>query len=66
MENKIQDCSTRRNLTDAALERIEEAVKALELCEGKLTADEYKEMRRRLGHLMDTLYKVGAVLSKST
>lgn len=62
----MQNCGHRSNHTDAALEKIKEANKALELCEGKLTADEYKELRRRLGHLMDTLYKVGAVLSKST
>ena len=55
-----------RNLTDAALEKIEEAIKALELCEGELTTAGYKELRGRLGHLMDTLYKVGGTLSKST
>lgn len=50
----------------AALEKVEEAIKAVELCEGELTANGYKELRARLGHLMDALYKVGAALSKST
>jgi hypothetical protein len=49
-----------------ALERIDEAVKAVEMCEGRLTADGYKELRAKLGHLMDALYKVGGSLSKST
>jgi hypothetical protein len=62
----MQDNCNRRDCSDAALEKIEEAIRALELCEGKLTADEYKELRRRLGHLMDTLYNVGEALSKST
>jgi hypothetical protein len=66
MGNKMQDNCYDGNRTDAALEKIEEAVNALELCEGKLTADEYKELRRRLGHLMDTLYRVGEALAKST
>jgi len=56
----------RRNLADRALDKIEEAIKAVELCEGKLTSDGYKELRGRLGHLMDTLYKVGGALSRST
>jgi len=50
----------------AALEKIEEAIEALELCKGELTAQGYIQLRARLGHLMDTLYKVGEVLSKST
>lgn len=50
----------------AALRKIEEAIQAVELCEGELTADGYKELRARLGHLMDALYKVGHVLSKAT
>ena len=62
----MQNECRRHNHTDGALEKIEEAIEALELCEGRLSADDYKELRRRLGHLMDTLYKVGAVLSKST
>lgn len=51
---------------DNALEKIEKAVEALELCQGKLTPGGYKVLRRRLGHLMDTLFKVGDTLSKST
>ncbi len=50
----------------AALEKIEQAIKAVEFCEGELTADGYKELRARLGHLMDALYKVGGALSKAT
>ena len=49
-----------------ALGKIEEAIRAVELCEGELTADGYKELRARLGHLMDALYKVGEALSKAT
>ena len=49
-----------------ALEKIEEAIKAIELCAGELTADGYRELRARLGHLMDTLYIVGEALSKFT
>lgn len=48
-----------------ALERINEAIQAVESCEGKLTPDGYKELRARLGHLMDSLYKVGGALSKA-
>jgi len=51
---------------DGALEKIEKAIEALEACQGKLTSDGYKALRRRLGHLMDTLFKVGDTLSKST
>ena len=50
----------------AALEKIEEAIQAVELCERDLTADGYRELRARLGHLMDALYKVGGSLSKAT
>ena len=56
----------RRKRTDVALDKIEEAIKAVELCEGELTPAEYKELRGRLGHLMDTLFKVGGELSDST
>ena len=49
-----------------ALEKIEEAIRAVELCEGALTAEGYVKLRARLGHLMDALYKVGAALSKAT
>ena len=49
-----------------ALEKIEEAIQAVELCEGALTADGYVKLRARLGHLMDALYKVGSALSKAT
>ena len=66
MENKMPSNCHSRNRTDAALEKIEEAIKAVESCEGELTADGYKELRRRLGYLMDILFKVGATLSKST
>ena len=50
----------------AALQKVEEAIQAVELCEGELTADGYRELRARLGHLMDALYKVGGSLSKAT
>ena len=62
MKNKCHS----RNLAEAALVKIEEALKAVQLCEGQLTAEEYKELRGRLGHLMDTLYRVGGSLAKST
>jgi hypothetical protein len=51
---------------NVALERIEKTIEALEACQGKLTSEGYKALRRRLGHLMDTLFKVGDCLSKST
>ncbi len=66
MEKKMRSKGHPRNLADAALEKIEEAIKAVELCQRELTADGYKQLRARLGHLMDTLYKIGGPLSKST
>ncbi len=65
-DKKMPDKCRRPDRTEAALEKIEEAIKALELCHGELTADKYKQLRARLGHLMDTLYGVGEALSKST
>ena len=62
MESKLH----RPNVIHAALQKIEDTIKAVELCEAELTADGYKELRGRLGHLMDTLYKIGGTLSKST
>ncbi|MDY6838029.1 MAG: hypothetical protein SWH78_08650 [Thermodesulfobacteriota bacterium] len=49
-----------------ALEKIEAAIRALRACDGELSAEGYVELRRRIGHLMDTLFRVGEVLSKST
>jgi len=66
MEKKMRSKRHQRSPTDAALEKIEEAIEAVEFCEGKLTADGYKELRGRLGHLMDALYKAGGALTKST
>jgi hypothetical protein len=66
METKMRSKDHPRSLTDMALEKIEETIKALELCQWELTADGYKHLRARLGHLMDTLYKIGGSLSKST
>ncbi len=66
MGKKVRSKCRGRNLADAALVQIEETIKAVELCGGKLTADEYRKIRGRLGHLMDTLYRVGEELSKST
>ena len=66
MVKKMQSTGSSLNPADAALEKIEEALKAVQLCEGKLTADGYKELRGRLGHLMDALYRVGGSLAKST
>ena len=60
------DHGTCDNAIDEALEKIENAIEALEACQGKLTTDGYKALRRRLGHLMDTLFKVGENLSKVT
>ena len=66
MEKKRESTYQECNAVDAALEKIEESIKAVELCKRELTADAYKKLRARLGHLMDTLYKVGGPLSKST
>ena len=45
---------------------VEEAINAVEQCGGVLTAEGYTELRKRIGHLMDALYKVGEQLSKAT
>ena len=50
----------------AALEKVDEAIRAVEGCDGALTAEGYVELRKRLGQLMDALYKVGGRLSKAT
>lgn len=60
------DYGTCDDAVDEALKKIENAIEALEACRGKLTSDGYKALRRRLGHLMDTLFKVGETLSKVT
>ncbi len=52
--------------TNRALEKIEQAIRAVELCEQELTPAGYKELRGRLGDLMDTLYRVGGSVSEST
>jgi len=62
----IEDKFPRQGSQITALERISEAIQAVESCEGELTPDGYKELRARLGHLMDALYKVGGSLSKAT
>lgn len=62
----IEDGSRKAGNQITALERIDEAIQAVESCEGDLTPDSYKELRVRLGHLMDALYKVGRSLSKAT
>ena len=64
--NMIEDGSPRKGNQITALERISKAIQAVESCEGELTPDGYKELRARLGHLMDALYKVGGSLSKAT
>ncbi|MBW2020773.1 MAG: hypothetical protein JRI58_11640 [Deltaproteobacteria bacterium] len=66
MEKEMPRKCHQRNLTDAALNKLEEAIKAVESCDGALTPDGYKALRARLGHLMDALYRVGGSLSKST
>jgi hypothetical protein len=58
--------SEKRGSQITALEKVGEAIQAVEACEGELTPDGYKELRARLGHLMDALYKVGGSLSKAT
>ena len=63
---RTQAKSHREDPVRRALEKIEKAIDAVERCEGKLTTDGYKAMRKRLGHLMDTLYRVGDALSRST
>ncbi|MBW2171196.1 MAG: hypothetical protein JRF69_04315 [Deltaproteobacteria bacterium] len=62
----IEDRSRKQVNQTTALEKISEAIQAVESCEGELTPEGYKELRARLGHLMDALYKVGGSLSKST
>jgi hypothetical protein len=64
-KNKNADSSQPKSQT-SALERIGEAIRAVEACEGELTTDGYRELRARLGHLMDALYKVGGSLSSAT
>ena len=64
-KNRNADSSQPKNQT-TALERIVEAIRAVESCEGELTPDGYKELRAQLGHLMDALYRVGGSLSKAT
>jgi hypothetical protein len=64
--NIIEDGCRKTGNQAAALERINEAIQAVESCEGELTPDGYKELRAHLGHLMDALYKVGGSLSKAT
>lgn len=49
-----------------ALAQIDRSVSALEACKDDLTPEGYKALRIRLGHLMDTLYRIGEELSKST
>lgn len=66
MKKKMESKPHQHSLVDAALEKTEETIKAVESCEGKLTADGYKKLRGRLGHLMDALYKVAGSLTKST
>jgi hypothetical protein len=66
MGKKVRSKCPGGSFADAALEQIEETIKAVKLCEGELTADEYRKIRGRLGHLMDMLYKAGGALSKST
>jgi hypothetical protein len=62
----MKDRSRKPENQTNAVERINEAIQAVESCEGKLTPDGYKELRACLGHLMDALYKVGGSLSKAT
>ena len=64
--NKHPESGQNRDPVEAALVQIDLCVTALESCRGKLTAEGYKALRVRLGHLMDTLYMVGTELSKST
>jgi hypothetical protein len=64
--NTTEDGSRNQGNQTTALERISEAIQAVEACEGELTPDGYKELRARLGHLMDALFKVGGSLSKTT
>lgn len=62
----IEDGFRKQGNQITALEKISEAIQAVESCEGELTPDGYKELRARLGHLMDALYRVGGSLSKAT
>jgi len=63
---KSQEKPNKNNLVDTALEKIDHCVTAVESCEGELTKDGYSKLRAQLGHLMDTLYRVGGKLSEST
>ena len=66
MDERGNTGSGRSQQETVAFEKVEEAIQALERCKGELTPEGYVQLRTRLGHLMDTLYKVGEVLSKST
>ncbi|MDY6989030.1 MAG: hypothetical protein SWQ30_13355 [Thermodesulfobacteriota bacterium] len=66
MDQKEDGCLTGSAKQGQALEKIEAAIEALRACNGELSAEGYVQLRRRIGHLMDTLFKVGEVLSKST
>ncbi|MBW2108963.1 MAG: hypothetical protein JRI36_09900 [Deltaproteobacteria bacterium] len=59
-------CAENEDRVSRVLKRIEQAIDALEGCDGKLTPEGYKAVRQRVGHLMDTLYRVGDALSKAT
>ena len=63
---KLQAKPNKIRLVNAALEKIDHCVAAVESCEGELTKDGYSQLRAQLGHLMDTLYRVGGRLSEST
>ncbi|MBW2602343.1 MAG: hypothetical protein JRD47_10585 [Deltaproteobacteria bacterium] len=63
---KLQAKPNKIRLVNAALEKIDHCVAAVESCEGELTKDGYSQLRAQLGHLMDTLYRVGEKLSEST
>jgi len=64
--SKTCEKEEKKGPVEIALAQVDLCVTALESCKGKLSAEDYKALRVRLGHLMDTLYSVGRELSKST
>ena len=66
LDQKEDGCLKASARQSQALEKIEAAIEALRACNGELSAEGYVQLRRRIGHLMDTLFKIGEVLGKST
>jgi hypothetical protein len=66
LDQKEDGCLRGSEKQTEALEKIDVAIEALRGCKGELSAEGYVQLRKRIGHLMDTLFQVGDVLSRST